>query len=65
MNLELRPKDGLNLAFYQDGKAVGIFWFDENSESFKFEGAVDESAELFIEHVIKLMGENCGSKTKM
>lgn len=65
MNLELRPKDGLNLVFYQDGKAVGLFWFDEKTESFRFEGTVDKSAKIFVEYVIKLMGENCDSKTKL
>lgn len=65
MKLELRPENGLNLAFYQDGKSVGIFWFDEKIQSFRFEGDVNESAELFVEYVIKLMEVNCVPKTKM
>lgn len=65
MNIELRPKDGLNLAFYQNNKAVGIFWFDEKTKSFRFEGVVHESAQLFVEYVNRLMEKNCVPKTKM
>lgn len=40
------------LFFYQEGKEVGRFWFDEGK--FMFEGNADKSAEIFLEALKRL-----------
>jgi len=52
-----RPDTGVaisepNYTIIEEGKQVGKFWFDERIKRFKFEGDMEASAQIFMEHVL-------------
>ncbi len=46
-----------NYTIVEDGKQVGKFWFDEEERRFKFEGDMEASAQIFAQHILKVLNQ--------
>ncbi len=49
--------DEPNYTLIEEGKQVGKFWFDEETKRFKFEGDMEASAQIFMEHVLRTLNQ--------
>lgn len=50
------PKEHIH-TFIEEGKEVGRFFFDEEIKRFKFEGDMEASAQIFMEHVLRTLNQ--------
>jgi len=44
-----------NYTIIEEGKQVGKFWFDEEIKRFKFEGDLEQSAQIFAQHILTVL----------